>query len=237
MWQIAITGNPSSLRKASDIFSFDEDGFEIKKIDTRFYIEADIDAKNENEVRREGERIAILINGILRVVTTEKANIGLTGTKEVKRLNDDGTPSIGFITTTVQGMSTSVKATITDEDGNIESQYPDDEIKKILKTANKDETVHKVLQLSGNLDSWVNLYRMYEIIKDDVNGDDELKKISGISKAKFTLFRRTANHQDAVGLQARHGALKKEPPNKPMPLTVARNLIRKLIIQWADTKG
>lgn len=107
-----------------------------------------------------------------------------------------------------------------------------DEIIKITKLMKKNEELEKVMRLVNRPDfkTWVILYKVYEII--DHNAD--VKKQKWIPEKKRNLFKRTANHPEASGLEARHGFQKEEPPENPMGIEEAVSLINNLIEQWIN---
>jgi hypothetical protein len=81
--------------------------------------------------------------------------------------------------------------------------------------------------------SWWELYKALEVVQNNVG---EIPR-AWASKAKVRLFERTANHQLAAGLDARHATSKKDPPPKPMPLDDARQLIRRVVSAWLAEKA
>lgn len=105
-----------------------------------------------------------------------------------------------------------------------------------LSLAKKDEKVKKVIHfLTSYEHNFINLYKIYEIIQDEVGR----KKIEGwMTKEKVSDFKRTANHPDAIGYEARHGIPKnkEKPPENPMSLSDAENLIIDVIKKWLDWK-
>lgn len=235
-WQVRITGKPDCLRRAVNYFSKDDDGFEIIKIDNQFYIEKEVDTHKKEAVFREAEKIIPLINGVLRIINNEKANIRLTNVKLVNKVNEDGNRGIGTaIIDNTGSLSTNVKIMISSRDGTME-EYPKDDIKQYYAIGKKDDSVNKVLQLSNNLDSWDNLWRIHEIIEADTNGYKKLDQWGDRLKDQVNLFGHTVNHQDAIGLKARHMTSNREPPEKPMTLSEAQHMIRKIITFWIKSK-
>jgi hypothetical protein len=53
-----------------------------------------------------------------------------------------------------------------------------------------------------------NLYRTYEVIADRFGGDDGVvNKLKGCSNNELERFKRTVNHQEAIGAFSRHARL------------------------------
>jgi len=73
-------------------------------------------------------------------------------------------------------------------------------------------------------------------VRDDIGGLKEIVERGWATKASLELMERTANSPGAVGLEARHGVERTEPPRRPMLLADARNMIRSISIAWLDRK-
>lgn len=79
--------------------------------------------------------------------------------------------------------------------------------------------------------SWINLYKIYEIIRDDI-GDKEIIKI--LSKNELSRFTGTAQSREQIGDDARHAAKKFIRHPQPMTIKEANELIKKLILEWSE---
>jgi hypothetical protein len=51
---------------------------------------------------------------------------------------------------------------------------------------------------------------------------------------ELNLFKRTANHQDAAGSEARHARQRQQPPATPMPVHQAEVLLQRILRSWLD---
>lgn len=101
--------------------------------------------------------------------------------------------------------------------------------------ASVDADVAEVLEIMGRPEApnWVDLYKVYEIIK--YTGQLKMAMAgAGISSNRASLFVRTACHPDAGGPDARHGRSKQDPPKNPMPIGQARTMIGELVVAWMD---
>lgn len=101
-------------------------------------------------------------------------------------------------------------------------------------------SVRRALAFFGKgVPSWPEMYAVYEIIQEDIGGHIEDEGWS--TKADRKLFKRTANHPEAAGLQARHASSAREPPDDPMTLQEGREWIRGVLARWlrslADEAG
>jgi len=83
--------------------------------------------------------------------------------------------------------------------------------------------------------NWVNLFKVYEIIKDDI-GDIKKKNYDGISNKEISRFTGTAQSRSALGDDARHAA-KRYFMKNPMELDEAKKLIKNIIDKWLLSKA
>ncbi len=103
---------------------------------------------------------------------------------------------------------------------------------KWIEKANKYEKVSDALRYFKKI-SWLNLYKVYEVISDDVG----LEVVYGyVGKSNIKLFTHNANNQKATGDDARHAVNKNLPPKKMLSLKEAHFLIKELFEKWIATK-
>lgn len=77
--------------------------------------------------------------------------------------------------------------------------------------------------------TWVTLYKVYEIIDHNIG----IKTQGWLTKRQRNLFKRSANHPAASSVhEFRHGIQKIVPPQHPMIIDDAVNLINKIIYHW-----
>ena len=80
---------------------------------------------------------------------------------------------------------------------------------------------------------WANLYRAYEVVRDHFGGDDGIiNRIKACSKSELERFKRTVNHQEAIGAFSRHARLNCQPPPHPMPFEFAVEFVLRLMASW-----
>ncbi|MCW6053199.1 hypothetical protein K4039_24800 [Lyngbya sp. CCAP 1446/10] len=106
------------------------------------------------------------------------------------------------------------------------------------KLAEEDEIVKNVFRQFRDFEhNWINLYKVYEIVKKDAGEKNKIDRIKQwIDKDKIRQFTHTANSQSAIGDDARHGVDRNDPPKEPMSLSEAQALIRNLVKQWLQWK-
>jgi len=88
------------------------------------------------------------------------------------------------------------------------------------KLAEEDEIVKNVFrQITKFEHNWINLYKVYEIVKKDAGKKNKIDRIEQwIIKDKIRQFKHTANSQSAIGDDARHGVDPNDTPKEPMSL-------------------
>ncbi|WP_143824996.1 hypothetical protein [Natrinema ejinorense] len=88
----------------------------------------------------------------------------------------------------------------------------------------QDQKSSELIQLIDNGYDWVNLYRVYEWVRDEIGTNPS--KNSWISEGDEDLFTRTANSPEALGTQARHAdSNPAREPDDPMSRDKAVQLI------------
>lgn len=91
-------------------------------------------------------------------------------------------------------------------------------------------------QLVEHADDWRVLVFIYEIIEAEVGQGTKMEKLGWATNAEIRLFVDTANSPAAIGTAARHGHHKRQPPPKPMSLTDAQSLLRRIVSAWLQWK-
>jgi hypothetical protein len=106
------------------------------------------------------------------------------------------------------------------------------------KLAEEDEIVKDVFRQFRDFEhNWINLYKVYEIVKEDAGKKNKIDRIEQwIAKKKISQFTHTANSQSAIGDDARHGVDRNDPPKEPMSLYEADALIMTLLQKWLQWK-
>jgi hypothetical protein len=94
--------------------------------------------------------------------------------------------------------------------------------------------VAEVLDILGNADpapSWSDLYKVHEILLDNVPG---FYQRGWVSKDQISTFTASANRREVGGDLARHARLKGSAPKRTMTLVEGRQLILGLVARWLD---
>ncbi|MDD5019458.1 MAG: hypothetical protein PHE18_08350 [Candidatus Omnitrophica bacterium] len=169
-WLVSISGDYADLEELSKSFTSkklyitkDRDGFVLGS--------EDFDSLTDHkEVSSMGKEIISSLNGSARLFLGIRKPLESGAVIEV---DASGKRNI-FVETLALSLHIKVGTVgvkIVRRDGTVEESHPADPIPALITLAQKDKNVSKVLRLygSGNYD-WVNIYRIYEVIENDMRG-------------------------------------------------------------------
>jgi hypothetical protein len=100
-----------------------------------------------------------------------------------------------------------------------------------MKTDNRVQRVFEIV--THNFNSYIELYKIIEIIQED---DFPPLKKGGEFYNEIKDFKHTAESYEAIGNQARHAHSRFIKPPNPMTLDHAKELVRKTLYLWLDSK-
>jgi len=231
-WKVRLTGNERGLKTLTESFTDDPEVFED---DDNFFLWSSQfeDLEDADEVRDTAEEIVRTIRnlGVKDSLRTEELQAS-----HVHEINEDGTEHISVRAEggTVKVRAGPVRITTTDEDGNEEVHRPADRTYELTQLAAEDDKVRELVGLLDNGDDWVNLYRIYEYIQANIDGDENIVDRSWWSSNEKDRFKQTANSRDAIGDDARHGQERIPAPADPMNYSDTKALVDSLIQNWLE---
>lgn len=233
-WLVEMQGDKSDLQDLGKSLSSPElcitkdgDNFVLKS--TRFERFTNVD-----DVRSMACELLSLINGAAKLALDMRERLTI---RAIVRVKDDDTRSTFICLSNDITVRGSIGVSIVSPTGVVEEIHQADPIPDWVRIGQQDEKVFKVLQLLGSMsDDWVNLYRMLEIVQEDVGGIKKIQDEGWATKRAVRLFKHTSQSPDAIGDKARHGVQEGEPPTVPMPLSEARSLIKTIIHNWLRLK-
>lgn len=186
------------------------------------------------QVKNKANEILEVLSGASRVAF---GLISPLSASWVATINDDGSRNVYMTATARVAFRDTASVVITREDGTVETINPADEVPRIAGVAEEYADAAEVLKLlAKGIDDWVNLYRIYEIIKRDTGGDRQIAEQGWATAARLNNFRHTANSPDSIGHEARHGVQTNEPPPTPMDISEAKTLIKHVAQKWLQSK-
>lgn len=108
-----------------------------------------------------------------------------------------------------------------------------------LARAASDKNVDDLLAVVGKAEdlSWIELYKVFEIIRDAVGGSrQDLYDKGWTTKPQLSAFTGSADHHAVSGIHgARHARQSVGPPKNTMTLDEAQQFIRHLARKWLDS--
>ncbi|MFN3005706.1 hypothetical protein [Mycolicibacterium wolinskyi] len=107
-----------------------------------------------------------------------------------------------------------------------------------LALAASDVTVDRVLaRMAGDLD-WFNLFKVYELVRDDPAKPSSIAGMGWATENQQSAFRSSANRPDVSGDDARHAVSPNTtPPRRTMTLAEGETWIRNLVSKWLAWKA
>jgi hypothetical protein len=181
------------------------------------------------DIESKAKQIIDLLNGASSIINRNHKKIG---TGSIIQMDEEGKRSI-FVTIneTIQ-IRARTNAIVLGKGVVVEE--PPSIIEDWLNIAQKHESVRDILHFFNEI-TWWNLYKVYEIINDDVGGQNPLYKL--VPKTKLRLFTQAAQSRELLGDHARHASKKKYPaPTTPMTIDEALETIKKLFENWIKLK-
>ena len=130
-------------------------------------------------------------------------------------------------------------STTSDSSGNIITKpTPPTRTITIMQLAITDTLVAKAMRLIAAPDhkSWVGMYRIHEVIEEDVGGEYKLQSRDWGSTKDLKRFKHSANSVSVGGDSARHGKEVEQPPNNPMSIDEAYAYLNYVLQSWLSSK-
>jgi len=238
-WLVRLSGSPGDLEDLAT--SFTSDDRRVFKESDLFYLTSSdyLPEMDANEVRQRALEHIQMMNGsaILQFLNNRQVKID-----DVISQNQDGT-RIHYMTIVAETVSARARGTLSAVSNGSERIVPSTPTMAAwVSLAAQDGAIQKALRILGeSVHDWVDLYKLYEVVEEDVGGSekDGQKKIirnGWANKEKIELFKHTANCTKAIGDASRHGHSRWEQPDKPMTIAEAKSLIFPLLVQWMDSK-
>ncbi len=123
----------------------------------------------------------------------------------------------------------------TKADGSVKPPKESTQAKSYIELVKRDKNVADALRFFTDV-NWVNLYKVWEIVADDLGNQRKIYKNNWATKGDLNRFTQTAQSRHELGDQARHAHSKFLPPADPMLLTEAESLMRIILRKWVDQK-
>lgn len=225
-WKVQLEGRETGLEQLSE--SFDDDPRIFKDDEDYFIWSSKFEHLDESsKIKGESEDI---IRTIRHMADLESLRVGELAASHVVEIQEDGSErviihaSVGMTVST--GMSAQLSVDGEESPPRAESTY------EYTQLALKDDKIQELIELRDNGDHWSNLYRIYEYVQDNIDGEHNIVGQGWWSESDKGLFKQTANSREAIGHEARHGDLRASAPSDPMDHAEAKTQIDSLIDDW-----
>lgn len=235
IWKIQLEGESIDLEELSKVLVSDD----IKLIEsngTYYLLSSSFEEfENEKEVRKLAQNYAAILTGASLLNNASSSSIKVTS---VIQCEEDGRNQIisHELSDTVELRDT-LEIQIEYKDGSTASYSSADPISSWVKASFSDKVVANALMLLGRKkNNWDNLYRLFEIIEDDVGGSSQIIENCWSSNKSLRRFKHSANSPSVSGDDSRHGKEQNAPPANPMSLEDAQEFIYGLLNQWLKSK-
>ena len=130
----------------------------------------------------------------------------------------------------------SANLTVTKSNGTRQIAPPPSNVESWISLAKTDKAVADALHFFRD-NTWISLYKVYEIISEDVGGEEAIIRNGWATERRLSRFRQTAQSKAALGDQARHAASRFKPPSRPMTIREAGSLLRGVMLSWLSSKA
>jgi hypothetical protein len=231
MWRAQIEGDPESL----EILRKNFENHIIVEDNTYFLQCPQFGPGNEDLLQCAKYILNNMIN-LLNLNLNKQWKVSVQGTfqnYENGKKSIIMAPEPGIITLKGLPCSVTVNGTVSDPD------VVNDNLEKFLRCIHPHENIQEALDFYKTPD-WVNLFKVWELIEDDMGGKSEIVNKGWASSDEINLFRCTAHNREGAGLNARHAVASRMNSHcsqvlssqDPMELSVGKSLIGRLLKQW-----
>jgi hypothetical protein len=242
LWQVQLQGDVRDLKFLAEVFATGPRKVLCDDKGSGYLYESESfhSCSNLQEVEQLAESELAVLSGILKL---ERKARGSFKHGAIFRLNPTGGRDV-FVSIhesiEVQVELGDVTVVLTDAAGKIIAQTapPPPRSAVLLQLAIESAAVEKVLRLLSAPDAktWVGLFRIFEVIEDDVGGNHMLKKQGWGSSDDMRRFKHSANSVQVGGDNSRHGKEPMVPPKNPMALSEAEAYIKYIVQAWLESK-
>jgi len=223
-WLVRLKGEKFDLEDFSSLLRSPEHTV-IEENGSYYLKSSDFDSlSSADEVRERAIAIIDMLNGAMKLHIHNFRGVFEDGVTLIKE--DGSRHHYAYLGGTIAARA-KVSATVTTSNGTQQIAPQPSNVESWLSLAKGDKAVADALHFFRE-NTWISLYKVYEIIRDDVGG--KITTNGWASKTRLGLFTQTAQ-------SARHASKKKSPPAQPMSILEAESLIRGILLSWFRSKA
>jgi hypothetical protein len=171
-------------------------------------------------------------NGIARAISSGYRPVTLVG-----RFTDESGGTTQVIAAASAEMRMKASAVAIVISGGVEQPAPPTPGPGYMQKVASNAAVREVLEILGKpvpeLD-WFDLYKVYEIIRDDV-GRSAIIANGWATSGEVNVFTESANRPEVSGDGARHARLPGQPSGRSMNLGEGAELVKRVAVAWLDS--
>ena len=238
-----LRGDSFDLGRLAEVFPTSDDPSVSVDSEGYYLTSASLDGDLTADASAMYDRASLLlrdVNGAARLMISSFRPVELTG-----RFSDPaGNVHAVFATDTISVRShVSASAVVVGPGVAAEAEPTQSAAQGYVQLAAKHTDVQDVFALLGKSDpalDWFDLYKIYEIVGDQVAGgpkgrEKALAATGWVTPGDLDAFKASANHQGASGDAARHARQSGPPPKRTMTIEDAQQMIRVLVSRWLDS--
>lgn len=241
MWQILIEGWEPDLKYLEKHFASGSDRIKRDSQTGNYIFDSEsLHEANtyEQVLQRTREQLAVL-SGILITFRNSPHPLNI---KEIYRLNSHGGKEFFLEVHEAIHAFDSTECTLSTSGSEKKASLEPSPPSPVLLTAQlalREPSVAKAMRLLAADDrkSWVNMYRILEVVTADVGGERKLPAFGWCSAKDLDRFKHSSNSVAVAGDSARHGKESCSPPSDPMSLEQASDFLHKVLQAWLRHKG
>jgi hypothetical protein len=198
-----------------------------------YFLTSDIlDSCDDNtEIISKANDFLDIINGAAKIIHEDHIKVT---TNSIRRINENGNGFIHHVMISETARARSRCSAIVISKENNQEELKTTVIEDWLLKADVHKSVKNALHFfNENETTWINLYKVYDIIEEDLGGEKALLRFfqDGIKDFKYI-----ANNYLAIGDHARHANQKHPAPKRILTLNEAYSIIKNLFEKWVLTK-
>jgi hypothetical protein len=234
-WLVRLKGERLDLQDLPKLFCSSE--IRVVEENGLFYLESTEfnSLSSVEDVHKRGKELIQLINRVVKFLRDNFQDISEDGIIKVE--DNSKRSNYIFLQATITVRSNFwAQAKVISADGAEKVDTQPNIFESLLQKTQKYPDVADALKFYKK-GSWVSLYKVLEIIEDNVGGIDQIIKNGWTTKNKIRRFKHTAQSKDIIGDDARHASKKIKSPDKTMTLSEAKPFIKSILSRWIDSKN
>lgn len=230
-WTVYVQGRDRDLAMLTEMLPDDELAFEVHHDGNHVLRSTEFDGMAEaTDVRAAAAKLLDTAAGVASIRNPGFQPVTLTG-----QVRDSAGKNTHVVlvdpVTTVSIASPVVVVT----DGSNTPPPPPSEA-DFAALALRDSNVSEALRHLRTDADWHALYKVYEVVRDDLGGTKRLMSLRPSDPMALDTFTESANRSEISGDAARHARLGGQPSGRSTDLVSARHLIRSLVEAWMVDK-